>query len=688
MSSGATLTTDGLLAELARERRQVRLSAAFTGLTALGLATAIVIGLLAPGALGAASGWPARLLAPGGVGGAGALGGAATVAALGLLLAFLAGGLPAGIAAGRALVEERKLDIDLLMVLAALAAALVGEARDGAILLFLFSLANTLEANAFSNTRRAVASLMELKPETATLMVDGAPRQVPAATVAPGAVILVRPGERVPLDGVVLEGVSSLDQSPITGEAVPVDKGVGDALFAGSVNGHGALRVRVTKDASSSTLARMIELVTEAQATRSPSQRFGDWFGERYTVLVLLGTGAALAAFLLLGMERQAAFYKAATLLVVASPCAVVISVPAAVLSALARAARMGVLFKGGAALEEFGAVDVMAFDKTGTLTQGRMRVAEVVPFGVSAASVLELAGAIEASSEHAVAQAIVAAAGRPDAPPLVEGVTAVPGMGIRATVDGAAHWAGNRRLAANVGVPTTPEVEATLALLEGRGHTTVMVGDARRVIGVVAVADTVRATAGAAIRELRARGVERIVMLTGDHPEAAHAVADELGIAAAEVNAGLLPEEKVARVRELAGGGRVAFVGDGVNDAAALAVASVGVAMGVAGSDAALEAADVALLSDDLARLPEAHDLARRANRVIRQNLAFALGIMLVMVVTTLVARLPLPLGVLGHEGGTILVVMNGLRLLGPAPRAGRAAPSSARVGELARPG
>lgn len=670
MASVSTRTTDGLLDELARERRHVRRAAMLTGLTAVGLAAAVIVGLVAPGALGAASGWLATRVGPGGAAGVGALGAAGAVAGAGLLLAFLAGGLPAAVTATRALVTERKLDIDLLMVLAAVAAALVGEARDGAILLFLFSLANTLEANAFVNTRRAVASLMELKPETATLVVDGELRQVPAAVVAPGDVVLVRPGERVPLDGVVLEGASSLDQSPITGEAVPVDKEVGDALFAGSVNGHGALRVRVTKDASSSTLARMIELVTEAQATRSPSQRFGDWFGERYTVMVLVGTALALGAFLLAGMGQQAAFYKAATLLVVASPCAVVISVPAAVLSALARAARMGVLFKGGAALEEFGAVDLVAFDKTGTLTEGRMRLAEVVPFGMGEAAVLDLAAAVEASSEHAVARAIVAAAGDRGAPRRVEGVAAVPGMGLRATVDGAPHWAGNRRLATAVGIGLTPDVEAALARLEGAGQTTVMLGDSARVIGVLGVTDTVRPTAARAVRELRRRGVKCVAMLTGDHREAALAVADELGIAPADVHAGLLPEQKVALVRELTGRGSVAFVGDGVNDAAALATASVGVAMGVAGSDAALEAADVALLSDDLARLPEAHDLARRANRVIRQNLAFALGIMVVMVVTTLVARLPLPLGVLGHEGGTILVVMNGLRLLGGAPR------------------
>ncbi|HET9027048.1 MAG TPA: cation-translocating P-type ATPase [Trueperaceae bacterium] len=654
--------SETLLAELAAERRQIWRSAVYTGLTAVGLAVGVVAVLVGPPADGS---WVADYV--------GAGGSAGVIAAAGLLLAFLAGGLPAGIKAAVALVRDRKLHIDLLMVLAAVAAALVGEARDGAILLFLFSLASTLEDYAFSNTKRAVVALMELKPETATLVEDGALRQVAAADVAIGATILIRPGESVPLDGVLLKGTSSLDQSPITGEAVPVDKSVGDQLFAGSVNGYGAIEMRVTKDASSSTLSRMIELVTLAQAGRSPSQRFSEWFGERYTVLVLVGTLVALVTFLLTGMGQQLAFYKAATLLVVASPCAIVISVPAAVLAALARAARMGVLFKGGAALEEFGAVEVVAFDKTGTLTEGRMRVADVVPFGTSSAAVLELAAAIEASSEHPVAKAIVAAAAPGALVGPVEDVTAVPGMGVTATVDGSMHWAGNRRLAAATGVNLGADVEAALNRLEGRGHTAVMLGDANRVIGLVAVADTVRSTAAAAIQALRDHGVKRVAMLTGDHDEVAQNVGLDLGLARDDIYANLLPVQKVELVKEFAAVGRVAFVGDGVNDAAALATASVGVAMGVAGSDAALEAADVALLSDDLAKLPEAHDLARRANLIIRQNLGFALGIMLVMVLATLFWSLPLPLGVLGHEGGTILVVMNGLRLLGYAPRAPR---------------
>jgi heavy metal translocating P-type ATPase len=383
-------------------------------------------------------------------------------------------------------------------------------------------------------------------------------------------------------------------------------------------------------------------------------------------------------------MSTQDAFYKAATLLVVASPCAIVISVPAAVLAALARAARMGVLFKGGAALEDLGAVETFALDKTGTLTEARMRVTDVAPFGVSRSELLSLAAAIESDSQHPVAAAVRAAGESETAPPPVSGMTAVPGMGVTATVAGTAHWAGNRKLAGAQGARLEPQVETELARLEALGRTIVIVGTGERVLGVIAAADTIRPSANTALAGLRAAGVKRIVMLTGDNAVVAGAVARELGIEAPDVYADLLPEQKVERVKELRGSGTVAVLGDGVNDAAAMATATVGIAMGAAGTDAALEAADVALLSNDLARLPQAMKLARAANRVIRQNLAFALGIMAVMVVATLVGDLPLPLAVVGHEGGTILVVLNGLRLLGyGAGPARRATATGSALGE-----
>jgi heavy metal translocating P-type ATPase len=431
----------------------------------------------------------------------------------------------------------------------------------------------------------------------------------------------------------------------------------------------------------------MIELVTEAQSQRSPSERFSQWFGQRYTIFVLVGSAVALGVFLLVGLPRDLAFYKAATLLVVASPCSIVISVPAAVLSALAAAARMGVLFKGGAALEDFGATKVVAFDKTGTLTEGRMRVTDVVGITRSEADVLAIAASIEQTSEHPVARSILE---RADADGIslraVNDVQAVPGKGIRVAMNGEGYWAGNRRMASEVGAEITGEAEHAIAALEQQGRTAILVGNGG-VLGAVGVADTVRASARDTLADLARAGVRSVAMLTGDHAAVANNVGRALGIDEKGVFADLLPEDKVERIRLLNEHGRVTFVGDGVNDAAALATASVGVAMGTAGSDVALEAADVALLSDDLRKLPQAYRLARRANRIIRQNLAFALGIMLLMVIVTLLFYLPLPLGVLGHEGGTILVVANGLRLLAfrPADEGQRAAPARSGSGEMA---
>ncbi|MEJ2357397.1 MAG: cation-translocating P-type ATPase [Deinococcales bacterium] len=609
-------------------------------------------------------------------------------------VAYLAGGVPAGWDALKEL-RHRHLDIDLLMVLAALAAAAVGEVRDGAILLFLFSLAGTLEDYAMGNTKRAVVSLMKLRPDKANVMrEDGTVETVEVSRVAIGERVVVRPGERLPVDGRVLQGGSAVDQSPITGESVPVDKAVGDDVFAGSMNGHGALEVEVTKEAGHSTLARMIELTTQAQAQRSPSERFSEWFGQRYTVFVLLGSAVALGVFLLIGLPRWEAFYKAATLLVVASPCAIVISVPAAVLSALAAAARMGVLFKGGGALEDFGSTDVIAFDKTGTLTEGKMHVTDVVGLSVSDAELLAAAAAVEQTSEHPLARSILEEAQEENL--RIEPVTdtqALPGKGIRVTRGGERYWAGNRKLAAEVGAELTGTLERAVQRLEGEGKTTILVGKGgnhagtsdgltetpAEVLGVIGIGDTVRASARDTLQALQAAGVGRLAMLTGDHEAVARNVGSALGLSADAIHAGLLPEQKVERVRELNRHGRVTFVGDGVNDAAALATASVGVAMGTAGSDVALEAADVALLSDDLRKLPHAYALARKANRIIKQNLAFALGIMLFMVIVTIFFFLPLPLGVLGHEGGTILVVSNGLRLLAYRPKGAAGAPEPA---------
>lgn len=585
------------------------------------------------------------------------------------LVAFLAGGIPAAKGAFLELLEK-KLDIDLLMVLAALAAAGVGEARDGAILLFLFSLAGTLEEYAMGNTKRAVVALMKLRPDEANVeCADGTVSRVAVETLTIGQVVVVKPGEKIPVDGSVLSGTSAVDQSSMTGESVPVDKETGDSVFAGTLNGHGMLRVVLEKEASHSTLAQMITLVTEAQSKRSPSERFSDWFGERYTYVVLFGSLAALGIFILLGYPlsgEAGAFYKAATLLVVASPCAIVISVPAAILSALAASARRGMLFKGGAALETFAQIDTVAFDKTGTLTEGKMKVAKVIALGVSERQLLQVAAMLEANSEHPLAKSILThAATQGISPAAVEHATAVPGKGVYATQGGRQYFAGNRKILADAGVVVDKKTIMALEELESAGMTTIVIG-CDVVYGVIGISDTVRTSAKQTISELRKRGIKRVVMLTGDHRAVAEAVGNEIGILAEDIYAELLPTDKVAMVNTLRESGKVSFVGDGVNDAAALATSHVGVAMGTAGSDVALEAADVALLSDDLNALLRARKLSLQANTIIKQNLIFALGILSIMVVLTLFTdSLSLPLGVIGHEGGTLLVVTNGLRLL-----------------------
>lgn len=600
-------------------------------------------------------------------------------------LAYLTGGVPTTISALRAL-ARRHLDIDLLMILAALAAAAVGEPRDGAILLLLFQLAETLEDYAMGSTKRAVAGLMDLRPDTARRVLDdGTTETVPIGSVGIGDVVRVLPGERLPVDGNVLDGRSAIDQSTLTGESVPVDKEPGDSVFAGSVNGHAALDVRVDAEAEHSTLARMIDLVTEAQAARAPSQRVSDWFGTRYTLAVLAGTAVAFLAFGTFGPTWSDAAYKAATLLVVASPCAVVISVPAAVLSALAAAARRGVLFKGGAALETFGKTTAFAFDKTGTLTEGRMRLASVrsLDDDLDDDHALRLAAALEGRSEHPLARAVVDAAKARglDVPDPTDS-RSEPGHGIEGEVDGSHLWVGNRRMAAKQGADHRGVVGNALQAIEREGSTAVLVGQGPRLLAVLGIADAVREDATDAIRALRERGITTTLMLTGDHPDVARSVAGRVGIDPADVHAELLPDAKVEQVRILVERSTVAYVGDGVNDAAALATADVGIAMGVAGSDVALETADVALLSNDLRRLADALHLAQRARTIIRQNLIFALGVMAAMVAWTLIGDVPLPLGVVAHEGGTLLVVFNGLRLLLPERNTtGGAGPGPRRV-------
>jgi heavy metal translocating P-type ATPase len=586
-----------------------------------------------------------------------------------LALAYLAGGVPALRNAGRELIGHRILDIDLLMVIAALAAAAVGAALEGAVLLALFSISGTLEHRAMGKARRAVEALMQLRPETALRLGPAGTEEVPVAGLIPGDHVILRPGARVPVDGRVTAGTGRIDESTVTGESLPVRKAPGDPVHEACVNLDGVLTVEVTRTLADSTVARMIRLVTEAQAAKAPSERFSDWFGQRYTVAVLAGSILAFLAFRAAGLPLQDALYKAATLLVAASPCAVVISVPSAILSALSAAARGGVLFKGGAALERLAEVKSFAFDKTGTLTTGRAEVTGLSALDGDEETLLALFAGIEAHSEHPIAAAIRrAAAARGVDPAPVQEVRAHPSEGITGTDAIGPLWAGNAGMATRMGAAP----DAAFQAMEDGAETMVLLGRGPHLLGAVTVADAPRETSAAALAALRAGGVARLVMMTGDRRPVALRVGQAVGLHPDEIEAALLPGDKVRLVAELAAHGPVAFVGDGVNDAAALARADVGIAMGAAGSEVALQAADVALMAEDMGQLADAHRLARRAARIIRQNLAFALTAMVVLVIGGAFFSLPLPLAVLGHEGGTVLVVLNGLRLLADPIRKG----------------
>ncbi|NUQ38699.1 MAG: cadmium-translocating P-type ATPase [Caldilineales bacterium] len=579
------------------------------------------------------------------------------------LLAYVAGGHDGAREAWQGL-RRRVLDIDFLMIASAIGAALIGEWAEGATLLFLFSLSGALEEYAMDRTRNAIAALTALRPKEAMVRRGQTEVRVPVEMVRPGDIVVVRPGEQVPVDGVVVLGESSMNQAAITGESLPVNKQPGDDVFAGALNQEGSIDVQVTKEAKDSTLAKVIELVAEAQSERAPTQRLIDRLAHPYAV----GVVVTVALVILVGvavMQRpfMDVFYRAMTLLVVASPCALVISTPASILSAIAAGARHGVLFKGGVHLETAAQVDTIAFDKTGTLTTGRPEVMGILPLDqLGETELLRLAASAERRSEHPIAHAIVRAA-QARGLDLVEPeqFQSTTGKGIRAVVDGYNLSIGNPRLNhAQEGRAPLPEA---VAALQAAGQTTVLIHRDDTLVGAIAVADQVRAHAADALQALRRIGIERMVMLTGDHTQVAEAIAAGLDID--EVFAELLPADKVQAVRELQTRGKVAMVGDGVNDAPALATAGVGIAMGAAGADVALETADIVLMSDDLSKLSLALTLARRSRRIIAQNMAFALAVMAILIVVTLVIGIPLPLGVVGHEGSTLIVVLNGLRLL-----------------------
>lgn len=583
------------------------------------------------------------------------------------VLTYLAGGTLATRSAIEALLGG-SVDVDLLMVVAAIGAATIGGWAEGGLLLFLFSLGNGLEHLALGRTHRAVRALMALSPEDALVVRDGREERLPVAALVVGDEVVVRPAERIPVDARVLSGESAVDQAPITGESMPVGKRAGDPVFAGTINGGGLLRLAVERPAQESTLAKIIRVVEEARNQKSRTQRFTDRFEGAYAIGVIAASALVFSVpTLLFGQPFQAMFYRAMTLLVVASPCALVISTPASILSALANGARRGILFKGAVHLENTGALDAVAFDKTGTLTLGQPRVTDVVPYeGVDDSTLLRLAAAAERRSEHPLGLAVVREAEARGLGEEIEVIDlqSVAGRGIRALVEGQVLHIGNDALFVAEGIALPQALRAAADRLRAEGKTTMYVVAGGRPLGVIGVADVIRPIAPAVIAELHRLGVRKTILLTGDNERAARAIAGEVGID--EWRAELLPEQKLDVIRALqASGLRVAMVGDGVNDAPALATADVGIAMGAAGTDVALETADVVLMSDDLTRLPYAVELSRTARRIIWQNMAFALGVIALFSLGAVLGIVPLPLGVVAHEGGTILVVSNGLRLL-----------------------
>jgi len=622
------------------------------------------------------------------------------------VVSYLSGGY-FGVIEGVQSLRKLEINVDFLMVLAALGAASIGQWAEGATLLFLFSLSNTLQSYALNRSRRAIRALMDLRPPEALVRrPDGSEALVPVEALQLADRVIVKPGERLPIDGKLVAGHTTIDQSAITGESMPVEKSIGDDVFAGTVNGNGAIEMTVTRLAADTTLAKIIQMVEQAQGRKAPTQRFLDEFEPKYALGVILFTLLMIVApYFVIGQPWDAVFYRAMTLLVVASPCALVISTPASILAAIANAARNGILFKGGAYLEQAAAISAIAFDKTGTLTTGKPVVADVIPAadvlgdawfeasffadlkpkGVdipvrcSGDELLAVAASAERHSEHPLAAAIISAAESCQLElQTVENLQAVTGQGIVAHLNGEEVRVGNQRLLdANQQIWPAP-LTSRARQLEAQGKTVVYVSRGNHPLGLLTLADVIRPEAPAALAALRDAGIKRMVMLTGDSRRVAEAVARQLGVV--EVYAELLPDQKVEIVEKLTEQGNVAMVGDGVNDAPAMAVSSLGIAMGGAGTDVALETADVALMADDLSKLPYVVDLAKRSRRIVWQNIIFSLGVIVMLILSVLFFSLPLPLGVVGHEGSTLIVVANGLRLL-RTPSKSRGAPAASKT-------
>jgi Zn2+/Cd2+-exporting ATPase len=565
---------------------------------------------------------------------------------------------------GLAALRQGRLNINALMSVAVMGAFLIGRFPEAAMVMALYAVAEAIEARAVERARQAITSLMALAPDEAEIrQSDGRWQRVPASAVAIGDVVRVRPGERLPLDGTVLSGVSAIDQAPITGESLPVDKGPGDAVFAGTINQGGALEIQVTAPASLSTLARIIQAVEEAQASRAPIQRFVDRFAARYTPAVfVVALAVALLAPLLLGFTPLQAIYKALVLLVIACPCALVIATPVTVVSGLATAARRGIIIKGGLYIEEARKIKVLALDKTGTITLGKPKLVAFSPQqeGSDADALKQWASSLAERSDHPVSRAV--ATGLDGERLAVEAFEALPGRGVRGVIAGRRLMLANHRWIEELGLCSSA-LEASMQVHERQGRSLSLLADVSGVLALIAVADSVRPSSAAAMEALRALGVTP-VMLTGDNASTAEAIAAIAGIE--QVKSNLLPQDKLEAVADLqARYGFTAMAGDGINDAPALAQADIGFAMGAAGTHIAIEAADVVIMNDDLMRVPETIALSRRTFRILRQNIALALGIKALFLVLTVAGNATMWMAVFADMGTSLIVIANGLRLI-----------------------
>ncbi len=590
------------------------------------------------------------------------------------VIAYITGGY-FGLRAGIESLRARTIDVDLVMVLAALGAAYVGQYFEGAMLLFLFSLSNVLQHYALGRTRNAIRSMMKLRPTQAMVRRGSKEIAMPIERIVVGDHILVKPGDRIALDGIVIEGTSTINQASITGESMPVAKEVGDQVFAGTINQNGFLEIGVTKLAKDSTIAKLIQMVEEAQSEKAETQRFIDRAEQYYAMGVLILTALAIVIPMLVLQEPfEETIYRAMTIMVAASPCAIVISTPATVLSAIGNGAKRGILFKGGVHVENAATVKVLAFDKTGTLTIGEPKVTNVIPCAAwegDEEKLLALAAAVETMSEHPLAEAVVdAAKERKLEIPQATAFQATTGKGVRANVDNHTIHIGNRRYFAELASSGLDEASKFVEALQNEGKTSVLVAqitdgtDQANILGVIAFADVLRADAGKIVQSLKDKGVEHVVMLTGDNERVAQHIAQEVGVD--DYYADLMPEDKVAVVNQVREKyGPVAMVGDGVNDAPALATADIGIAMGAAGTDVALETADIVLMSDNLHNIPYVIGLSRKTRQTLVVNLVFALFMIVLMLAAIFWRDLPLPAAVIGHEGGTVLVSLNGMRML-----------------------